>query len=61
MGSKKDHCLRVEEMRRKTLGVLRKMYLETSQEGTAEATQGKIELKIGDFNDSIQFQVGRIC
>jgi hypothetical protein len=56
---KKDHCLRAEEMRRKTLGVLRKMYLTTSAlAGAVSSTQDKIELKIGDFSDSNQFQVG---
>ena len=58
---KKDHCLRTEEMRRKTLGVLRKMYLTTSAEGAKCATDidpdKKIELQLGDFNDSDQFQV----
>ena len=58
---KKDHCLRTEEMRRKTLGVLRKMYLTTSAEGAKSADDSnhgqKIELQLGDFNDSEQFQV----
>lgn len=57
---KKDHCLRTEEMRRKTLGVLRKMYLTTSAEGAKCAADidpdKKIELQLGDFNDSDQFQ-----
>lgn len=50
---KKDHCLRSEEMRRKTLGVLRMMHLTSSAKAD---TQAKIELKFGDFNDSEQFQ-----
>ena len=56
---KQDSTLRKEEMRRKTLGVLRKtsMLPHDARSPSPETVEEKIELHAGDITDQDKFEV----